>query len=376
MGTSGQSQKVMSLSDERELEGRLARVDDVLTENDEALVQRVLRVVREELDMDVAFLAEFDLDKQVYREIEGDAVSFGLKVDDSLLLSQSYCERLVSGTLSNIVPDAPHDPRVNHLPVTSGSQIGAYIGVPVVLPDGEVYGTLCALSHTPRRDLDERDVQFLRVLGRLITTRLQRRALETQNHRLELQAMGVDALLVALAARDGYTGDHSREVTQLARAVAHRLGLSEEKIMEVELGTQLHDLGKLAIPDAMLHKPERLSPEEWQVMYQHPIIGAEITASIESLAHLASIIRAEHERWDGSGYPDGLKGEEIPLASRIGFACDAYHAMVSDRPYRQAMTQAEATTELRLNAGTQFCPSTVAALLAVLETSDAVGRHG
>ena len=121
------------------------------------------------------------------------------------------------------------------------------------------------------------------------------------------------------------------------------------------------------MPDAILRKPGGLTAPEWEVMREHPAIGAQIVSAIGSLSHLAPAVRAEHERWDGGGYPDGLAGEAVPLASRICFVCDAWHAMTSDRPYRRALSAEQARAELRRNAGTQFCPSTVAALERVLD---------
>ncbi len=120
----------------------------------------------------------------------------------------------------------------------------------------------------------------------------------------------------------------------------------------------LHDIGKIGVLDSILNKSGSLE-EEWEIMREHPKIGERIVSSLESLAHLAPIIRSEHERWDGKGYPDGLSGEEIPLASRIIFACDSFHAMISDRPYREALGVREALEELGRNSGTQFDPAAV-----------------
>jgi diguanylate cyclase (GGDEF)-like protein len=174
------------------------------------------------------------------------------------------------------------------------------------------------------------------------------------------------ALLAAVNARDSYTGGHSRQVVTLARAVAARLGLDDAAINEVEHVALLHDLGKIAVPDAILRKRGPLTEHEQLLMRQHPVVGGEIVASVPELAHLAPAIRAEHERWDGAGYPDGLAGEAIPIASRITFVCDAYHAMTSHRPYRRAMSPARARDEIERSAGTQFCPMGAAALLEVL----------
>ena len=179
------------------------------------------------------------------------------------------------------------------------------------------------------------------------------------------------ALLAAVNARDSYTAMHSREVVALARGVARRLGLDEAAVSEVEHIALLHDLGKIAIPDAILRKPGPLTSHEQTLMRQHPVVGAQILGSMPELAHLAPAVRAEHERWDGTGYPDGLAGEEIPIASRIALVCDAYHAMTSNRPYRRAMSAAAAREEIRREAGAQFCPHAAAALLEVLATSPA-----
>jgi HD-GYP domain-containing protein (c-di-GMP phosphodiesterase class II) len=139
------------------------------------------------------------------------------------------------------------------------------------------------------------------------------------------------------------------------------------QIAETEQVALLHDVGKVAVPDEVLQKPGPLDPGELELIRQHTVTGARIVRSIAGLAHLAPAIRAGHERWDGTGYPDGLAAEDIPVVSRITFACDAYDAMTSDRPYRRSLGATEAREELCRNAGTQFCERTVDALLEVLD---------
>jgi diguanylate cyclase (GGDEF)-like protein/PAS domain S-box-containing protein len=180
------------------------------------------------------------------------------------------------------------------------------------------------------------------------------------------------ALLTAVQARDSYTATHSRQVVTLARSVARRLGLDDAQTSEIESVALMHDLGKIAVPDSLLHKRGPLTESEWEIMRQHPVVGGQMVASIPELSHLAPAVRAEHERWDGAGYPDGLRGEEIPLSSRIAFVCDAYHAMTSDRPYRAALSAQDAIAEIEREAGRQFCPVAAAALLAVLRAERAV----
>ena len=178
------------------------------------------------------------------------------------------------------------------------------------------------------------------------------------------------SLAAALEARDGYTGEHSDDVRRLSAAVAARLGLDARAAGEVEAVALLHDIGKIGIPDGVLHKPGPLTPEEWELMREHPVIGERILRPLPGLGDVATAVRHEHERWDGGGYPDGLAGEAIPLASRIVLACDAWHALVSDRPYRAALDAATARAELERNAGSQFDPQVVAALFAALDEGD------
>ena len=187
------------------------------------------------------------------------------------------------------------------------------------------------------------------------------------DRRAEVEAAAGQALLAALNARENYTAAHSEAVLELALDVAAELGIDSDDATSVGQVALLHDIGKVGVPDAILQKPGRLTGPEWDVMREHPAIGAQIVNAIGSLSHLAPAVRAEHERWDGSGYPDGLAGEDVPLASRICFVCDAWHAMTSDRPYRRALTPDEARAELERHTGTQFCPTTVAALLRVLD---------
>jgi PAS domain S-box-containing protein/putative nucleotidyltransferase with HDIG domain len=178
---------------------------------------------------------------------------------------------------------------------------------------------------------------------------------------------GIEALIAALCARDGYTGEHCQAVVDLVEHVAERLGLTTDEVKHARQVALLHDIGKMGVPDSILRKRGPLDAHQWRVMREHPIIGARIVESIPGLEQLAPAIRAEHERWDGNGYPDGLAGEAIPLASRIVFVCDAYHAMISNRPYRRAMSEPSARLELRRKAGSQFDTAAVNALLAILE---------
>jgi putative nucleotidyltransferase with HDIG domain len=177
------------------------------------------------------------------------------------------------------------------------------------------------------------------------------------------QAHVIDALAKALLERDRYTGEHSAFVVEIARIVAAALGLDDVEAERVGHAALLHDIGKVGVPDRILHKAAPLAGEEWDVMREHPVIGERILRAIPGMGGVARIVRHEHEWFDGSGYPDGLAGGAIPIGSRIILACDAYHAMTSDRPYRPAMDHEHAIAELVRCAGTQFDPKVVAALV-------------
>jgi HD-GYP domain-containing protein (c-di-GMP phosphodiesterase class II) len=176
----------------------------------------------------------------------------------------------------------------------------------------------------------------------------------------------IAALASALQERDRYTGEHSESVVDLTARVGESLALDEDEISRIRTAALLHDIGKVGVPDEILHKPGPLDEREWEIMRQHPVIGERILRAIPGMGAVARIVRHEHERWDGDGYPDRLAGAQIPIGSRIILACDAYHAMTSDRPYRRAMTHAAAMTELSGNAGAQFDPDVAQALVGYL----------
>lgn len=171
------------------------------------------------------------------------------------------------------------------------------------------------------------------------------------------------ALVKALEAKDHYTKEHSERVTALALNLANHLGLSETEIESLRFAGHLHDIGKVGIQDKILLKPGRLTPEEYEVIKRHPLIGAEIVGHISLLRDEVLIIKHHHERWDGKGYPDGLAGEEIPFLARILAVADTYDAMTSNRPYRPPLSHEVALREIRQNSGTQFDPLVVEAFL-------------
>ncbi|MGC8856965.1 MAG: HD domain-containing phosphohydrolase, partial [Anaerolineae bacterium] len=203
----------------------------------------------------------------------------------------------------------------------------------------------------------------------MVESRRQAKEIETAYHELELTYdRTLAALTTALDARDRETEGHSVRVSHLAVELGKALGLTPQQLKALERGSLLHDIGKIGISDTILHKPGPLTPEEWASMRQHPDIGARIVEDIPFLQDTLHVIRYHQERWDGSGYPVGLSGKDIPLLARIFAVVDAFDALTSNRPYRQKITPEEALAYLRAQAGILFDPEIVAAFVRLIES--------
>jgi HD-GYP domain-containing protein (c-di-GMP phosphodiesterase class II) len=231
-----------------------------------------------------------------------------------------------------------------------------------------VQGRLGAIAVNAPRDPDERSLQLLGGIagqaGSALSTAFSFRTLEWTF------LATIEALANALEAKDASTRFYARWTTDMALRVGEELGLDQAALKRVELGTLLHDIGKIGIPASILSKPGPLTTAERRLIETHPEIAERILAPIQQLAEVRPVVRACHENWDGSGYPDGLRGEEIPLEARIIFACDAFHAMISERPYRPRLSVDEARGRLRAGAGTQFDPRVADVCLRVFDELD------
>ncbi len=187
--------------------------------------------------------------------------------------------------------------------------------------------------------------------------------------RLRVQTQeAIIAMADVIDARDPYTAEHSTRVTELSLRIAEAYGLSMREIEQLELAAHVHDLGKIGMNDSILHKPGPLSPDEWEAMRQHPVISQQLLNAYRQFEQEADIVRSHHERWDGEGYPDGLRSQQIPIASRIIAVADTFDAMTSDRPYRPALSTEQAIEEIRNQALTQFDPNVVASFLQVMDS--------
>jgi len=255
--------------------------------------------------------------------------------------------------------DLAHDRHISALARRSATGVASVMAVPVV-HQGRPVGAI-SVGSSGHLGYTRETAAVLSTVASQVASAL--RHAETFNELERSYLQTVTALTAAIEANDQYTADHGDSIAKLALLVGRRLGLSAGDLRRLEYAALLHDVGKIGVPRHVLDKPGPLSPEEYALVMQHTVIGERIVSHIDYLQSLAPIIRAAHERWDGSGYPDGLAGDDIPLEARIVFVCDAYHAMTSDRPYCRRLSNEDARAELHYNAGTQFDPSVVRAFL-------------
>ncbi|HKP90154.1 MAG TPA: diguanylate cyclase, partial [Thermoleophilaceae bacterium] len=260
-----------------------------------------------------------------------------------------------------VVPDTERDPDYFASEMTEAvrSELVSPIWV-----GAQMWGAI-DVQETMTEAFDEGDARLIETVADQLGAALRSATLYEQ---LERAYIGTaEALAAALEAKDAHTALHARSIVDTAEAVGLALGLGGEALRDLRYGAAFHDIGKIAVPEAILNKPGPLTDAERAEVERHVVVGEQILAPVEFLAGVRPLVRHGHEHWDGGGYPDGLAGERIPLGSRIILACDALDAMTSDRPYRAAMPDAEARRELRRFAGTQFDPAIVDALLHVLD---------
>jgi ribonuclease P protein subunit RPR2 len=235
--------------------------------------------------------------------------------------------------------------------------------------------TLRAELEHHRQAAAEKERQLERYAADLRETFKQERAAAQQLR--DSYVATVRALANAVEARDAYTGKHAERVAAYGLQIARASGTQLAEDPEVEFGFLLHDVGKVAIPDAILFKPEPLSETERSLMERHTVIGWEILRDVDFLGEAKAVVRSHHERWDGAGYPDGLAGEDIPLAARMFAVADTLDALTTDRPYRPGRSFDEARAIILAEAGTQFDPDVVAAYAEVDDATlrEIQGRH-
>jgi HD-GYP domain-containing protein (c-di-GMP phosphodiesterase class II) len=241
----------------------------------------------------------------------------------------------------------------------------AELSVPVFV-DGAVWGVL-NIEASDAGALAEADAILVEAIAASFGEAVHRARLVADLEGAFTTALAV--LTSTVEAKDDYTACHGEDVAVLSERIALRMALGATGARDVRYAAMLHDIGKVAVPSEILLKPGPLTEEEWVVMRSHAAVGGDLVARIDAFAHLAPAVRASHERWDGGGYPDGLAGEQIPLAARIIATCDTFDAIVTDRPYRPARSREEACAELVRVAGSQLDPTVVEAVVAELDSA-------
>lgn len=262
---------------------------------------------------------------------------------------------------------------------------GDFFGEMALLDQGPRSATVRAISETVVLELSSRDFEkllhdapdlafsIMRELGKRLrdTGSLLVSHLEKKNKELSHAYRDtVHALVNALEARDPYTIGHTSRVTVVAKAIAERMKLVEDDLFAIEIGALLHDLGKIGVPDAVLHKPGPLEKEEYRMIQDHPQKGETILKNVEYLSRSIPSVLSHHERFDGKGYPLGMAGTSIPLFGRIVAVADSFDAMISDRPYRKRMQVSAAIQEIKTQAGTQFDGEVVESFLGLYESGE------
>lgn len=247
------------------------------------------------------------------------------------------------------------------MPKRGGFQ--SMLSVPIMARE-EAIGVL-TVYHNEQKEFNGEDIQLLYAIAAEAAVTIENATLFDRIKNMYIST--IKSIAAALSARDAYTRGHSDESSRYARAIAEELSLNSHQKELLEYGSILHDIGKIGISDDILNKPSKLSKGEYEVMKRHPIIGAKIIEPLEEFKELAYIIAHHHEHYNGTGYPDGLSQEEIPLIARILHVVDAFHAMTSDRPYRKALAVGIAIDELQKGSGSQFDPVVVDALIRIIE---------
>jgi putative nucleotidyltransferase with HDIG domain len=251
-----------------------------------------------------------------------------------------------------------------------GEDFTAYYGVPLVAK-GRVKGVLEILHRRPLEP-DREWLEFLDALALQAAIALDNSALfdDLERSNMEL-SMAYDSTIEgwsrALDYRDKETEGHSQRVTEMTLRIARQIGMSEEELVNMRRGALLHDIGKLGIPDSILLKPGSLTEEEWNIMRQHPVYSYELLRPIAYLRPAIDIPYCHHEKWDGTGYPRGLKGEQIPLSARIFAVVDVWDALRSERPYRPAWTEERAREYILSLSGVQFDPVVVGTFVEIID---------
>jgi len=301
-----------------------------------------------------------------------------LAVHSSHCISKAYLEKIhilnlgesISGRVANTrnpiaVYDIDKDSRIPHHELLKKEGFKSLLSIPILFHD-RLLGVISTFSKKARY-FSKEEIEVLNIFASQVAMALQESRLYEDIHMNYFNT--VHALVLAIEARDPYTRGHTERVTKYALAAAKRLHMPEEQLEILRYGGEVHDIGKISIPDFILGKPGKLTPAERAVIELHPVKGAEMLEPLEFLRPALPVVKYHHERYDGTGYPDGLEKEKIPIMARILACADAFDAMTSERPYRRRrLTNDEAIAEIRNNVGSQFDPDIARLFIKSIKT--------
>lgn len=330
----------------------------------ESVADEAVRVLHESFDYYLAVVQRLDPDGSL-RVVAGAGPL--AEADTEFLAQEQPVEVGVNGRVARTGRAAMvNDTRLDsdYLARNPRTDPGSELSLPVLVA-GSIWGVMNLEQEAPGAFTEE-DLLLAHIVASQVGAAIHRCQLVGELEGAFLTTIGVLSDTVEL--QDSYTADHANEVAELAVATGRRLGVEGVELDRLRYGALLHDVGKIGIPGELLRKPGPLSPQERERMDEHTAIGARMLQRIPFLAPVAPLVRSAHERFDGGGYPDGLAGDAIPRGAMIIATCDAFHAMTSDRTYREAMDDESAIAELEANSGTQFDPAVADALIAELRS--------
>jgi len=289
--------------------------------------------------------------------------------EDNIAISRTIVDEVMKNGVSALTSDAMADARFKEGASIVSSGIRSVICVPLQAQE-QILGALYADTRQAADAFSEADLELMAAIGLQAGMAIHRAQLLSELENLFFGS--IRTLVAAIDAKDRYTHGHSERVTTFALKMAKGMDLAEEEREQIQLAGLLHDVGKIGVPEAVLNKPGDLTEDEWAAVKRHPVDGAEIIANIhaKNIDRISAAVRHHHERWDGSGYPDGLKEEQAPLASRVLAVADSFDAMTSDRPYRKGFSADQAAEVVAECAGTQFDPTIAGVFLRIHERGE------
>lgn len=280
-----------------------------------------------------------------------------------------FIKSVIDNRRTLIIDKFSDDEDAGFLPLLRKEGYSGYLGTPIVSKGGAPIGAMALYQRKPKK-YTKYDIDFVKTISSQIAIALDREQFIDRIHEMNFES--VYSLVQAIEMRDPYTRGHSLQVAKLASSIAEAIGFTGKDLELVKFAGLLHDVGKIAVPESILQKPSFLTNDEWKIIQLHPKQSVMIIDPIKGLRQIRDWVLYHHERWDGRGYPKNIKGDRIPVQSRILSVCDTYSAMTEDRPYRKSLSDEEARNEIRKVAGSQLDP-TVSSIFLDLGVN---GRNG